>query len=98
VSLCEYSLPDGVVNSDDVNPQIPAGLLKEPAEGEETVETRVLKGCVRVGDLANGLLLKGDKSLEMLVFCTDKPTVYMLQNVKEKFEELLTVSPALISI
>ena len=57
----------------------------------EKVETRVLKGCVRVGDLANGLLLKGDKSLEMLVFCTDKPTVYMLQNVKEKFEELLTV-------
>ena len=56
------------------------------------METRVLKGCVRVGDLANGLLLKGDKSLEMLVFCTDKPTVYMLQNVKEKFEELLTVS------
>jgi len=50
----------------------------------------VLKGCVRVGDLANGLLLKGDKALEMLVFCTDKPTVYMLQNVKEKFEELLT--------
>lgn len=61
-------------------------------EGEEAVETRVLKGCVRVGDLANGLLLRGDKALEMLVFCTDKPTVYMLQNVKEKFEELLTVS------
>ena len=52
----------------------------------------MLKGCVRVGDLANGLLLKGDKTLEMLVFCTDKPTVYLLQNVKEKFEELLTVS------
>jgi len=66
------------------------GLLKEPVEGEEVVETRVLKGCVRVGDLANGLLLKGDKTLEMLVFCTDKPTVYLLQNVKEKFEELLT--------
>ena len=67
------------------------GLLKEPVEGEEVVETRVLKGCVRIGDLANGLLLRGDKSLEMLVFCTDKPTVYMLQNIKEKFEELLTV-------
>jgi len=67
------------------------GLLKEElAEGEEKVETRVLKGCVRIGDLANGLLLKDDKALEMLVFCTDKPTVYMLQNVKAKFEELLT--------
>ncbi|KAL5260667.1 hypothetical protein ACHWQZ_G010729 [Mnemiopsis leidyi] len=66
------------------------GLLTEPSEGQDAVETRVLKGCVRVGDLANGLLLRGDKALEMLVFCTDKPTVYMLQNVKEKFEELLT--------
>lgn len=70
------------------------GLLKEgeePAtEGEDAVETRALKGCVRIGDLADGLLLSGDKDLEMLVLCTDKPTVYMLQNVKDKFEELLT--------
>ena len=70
-----------------------SGLLQEDTtEGEEKVETRVLKGCVRIGDLSNGLLLKDDKSLEMLVFCTDKPTLYMLQNVKAKFEELLTVS------
>lgn len=72
------------------------GLLKEGeepvTEGEDAVETRALKGCVRIGDLADGLLLSGDKELEMLVLCTDKPTVYMLQNVKDKFEELLTVS------
>ena len=72
------------------------GLLKEPAEGEEPMETRVLKGCVRIGDLAHGLLLREDKSVEMLVFCTDKPTLYMLQNVKAKFEESLTVSCALL--
>lgn len=59
-------------------------------DGDE-IETRVLKGCVRIGYLANGLLLAGDKHVEMLVFCTDKPTLYMLQSVKSKFEQHLTV-------
>jgi len=65
------------------------GLMDMKIEGDD-IETRVLKGCVRIGYLANGLLLAGDKHVEMLVFCTDKPTLYMLQNVKSKFEQHLT--------
>lgn len=65
------------------------GLMDMKVDGDE-IETRVLKGCVRIGYLANGLLLAGDKHVEMLVFCTDKPTLYMLQNVKTKFEHHLT--------
>lgn len=68
------------------------GLDLKTDEGASAVETRVLKGCLRLGDLANGLILRGDFDLDMLVFCTDKPTKYMLQNVMTKFQELLTES------
>ncbi|XP_059479658.1 zinc finger RNA-binding protein isoform X2 [Neocloeon triangulifer] len=43
--------------------------------------TRTLKGVMRVGVLAKGLLLKGDTSVRLVVLCADKPTVNLLNQV-----------------
>ncbi|XP_068606699.1 interleukin enhancer-binding factor 3-like [Brachionichthys hirsutus] len=46
---------------------------------------RVLRGVMRVGLVAKGLLLKGDKDLELVLLCAHKPTVTLLKEVTEKF-------------
>lgn len=43
--------------------------------------TRTLKGVMRVGVLAKGLLLKGDSNVRLVVLCADKPTVNLLNQV-----------------
>lgn len=42
---------------------------------------RILKGVMRVGFLAKGLLLQGDKDVELVVLCSEKPTVGLLKRV-----------------
>ncbi|XP_036335600.1 zinc finger RNA-binding protein 2 [Rhagoletis pomonella] len=42
---------------------------------------RILKGVMRVGFLAKGLLLQGDNSVELVVLCSEKPTVGLLKRV-----------------
>lgn len=42
---------------------------------------RILKGVMRVGYLAKGLLLQGDKDVELVVLCGEKPTVGLLKRV-----------------
>lgn len=42
---------------------------------------RALKGVMRVGLLAKGLLLKGDRSVRLVVLCHDRPTVTLLKRV-----------------
>lgn len=42
---------------------------------------RILKGVMRVGFLAKGLLLQGDKNVELVVLCGEKPTVGLLKRV-----------------
>jgi hypothetical protein len=43
--------------------------------------TRTLKGVMRVGVLAKGLLLKGDSNVRLVVLCADKPTENLLNQV-----------------
>ncbi|XP_028264711.1 interleukin enhancer-binding factor 3-like [Parambassis ranga] len=45
---------------------------------------RVLRGVMRVGLVAKGLLLKGDKNLELVLLCSKKPTLTLLKDVSEK--------------
>ncbi|XP_022611146.1 interleukin enhancer-binding factor 3-like isoform X1 [Seriola dumerili] len=52
-------------------------------------EERVLRGVMRVGLVAKGLLLKGDKDLELVLLCSNKPTITLLQQVAEKLTEQL---------
>lgn len=56
------------------------------AEGEAGGEAggagaRALKGVMRVGLLAKGLLLKGDRAVRLVVLCHDRPTVTLLKRV-----------------
>ncbi|NXM65863.1 ILF3 factor, partial [Serilophus lunatus] len=45
--------------------------------------TRTLRGVMRVGLVAKGLLLKGDLDLELVLLCKDKPTAKLLEKVAD---------------
>uniref|UniRef100_A0A668A4W6 Interleukin enhancer binding factor 3b n=1 Tax=Myripristis murdjan TaxID=586833 RepID=A0A668A4W6_9TELE len=53
-------------------------------EGEHKEQaTRSLRGVMRVGLVAKGLLLKGDLDLELVLLCKDKPTITLLKKVSD---------------
>ncbi|XP_070832494.1 interleukin enhancer-binding factor 3a isoform X2 [Chaetodon trifascialis] len=75
--------------------------MDTPKDDQENTEAssaesqeRVLRGVMRVGLVAKGLLLKGDKDLELVLLCSDKPTVTLLQEVAEKFTAQLEETSA----
>merc|ERR1719431_29432 len=44
-------------------------------------DEREIKGVARVGDLAKGLLLTGDKEVNLVVMCNNKPTMTLLEDI-----------------
>jgi len=52
---------------------------------------RVLKGVMRVGLLAKGLLLKGDRSVQLVVLCSQPPTFQLLNTVAKTLPTHLAV-------
>ena len=54
--------------------------------------TRSLRGVMRVGLVAKGLLLKGDLDLELVLLCKEKPTIMLLKKVSENLLAQLKVS------
>ncbi|XP_078022479.1 interleukin enhancer-binding factor 3-like isoform X2 [Epinephelus lanceolatus] len=71
--------------------------VKKPTEaGSKSSDSkeRVLRGVMRVGLVAKGLLLKGDKELELVLLCSNKPTITLLNQVSEKLSEQLEASSA----
>uniref|UniRef100_A0A3Q2PJV7 DZF domain-containing protein n=1 Tax=Fundulus heteroclitus TaxID=8078 RepID=A0A3Q2PJV7_FUNHE len=63
---------------------------KKSQNSEEKSEERVLRGLMRVGLVAKGLLLKGDKELELVLLCSNWPTVTLLNRmVNGKWTELI---------
>ncbi|XP_053573906.1 interleukin enhancer-binding factor 3 isoform X2 [Bombina bombina] len=72
--------------------------------------TRALRGVMRVGLVAKGLLLKGDLDLELVLLCKDKPTITLLKRVadnlvvqfasvsEEKYEVIQNIREAAIVI
>ena len=46
---------------------------------------------MRVGLVAKGLLLKGDMDLELVLLCTEKPTVTLLKKVAENLSTQIEV-------
>ncbi|XP_051570078.1 interleukin enhancer-binding factor 3 homolog isoform X1 [Myxocyprinus asiaticus] len=73
-----------------------ADTLEADEDGEKETEpksvdqpTRSLRGVMRVGLVAKGLLLKGDLDLELVLLCKDKPTVTLLKKVAENLGEQL---------
>uniref|UniRef100_A0A8C1MI05 Interleukin enhancer binding factor 3b n=1 Tax=Cyprinus carpio TaxID=7962 RepID=A0A8C1MI05_CYPCA len=72
--------------------------LESDGDGEKEIEvksmehpTRSLRGVMRVGLVAKGLLLKGDLDLELVLLCKDKPTITLLKKVSENLAVQLKV-------
>ncbi|KAK0052729.1 zinc finger RNA-binding protein-like isoform X2 [Biomphalaria pfeifferi] len=66
---------------------------KKEKEKEESTATRVLKGVMRVGVLAKGLLLHGDLNVNLVVLCSEKPTRTILEQVADALpKQLQTVT------
>jgi len=51
-----------------------------------------MKGVMRVGDLAKGLLLANNLNIELVVLCAEKPTKAMLARVHEILPAQLKVT------
>ena len=52
---------------------------------------RMLKGVMRVGLLAKGLLLKGDRNVQLVVLCSAPPTYHLLDLVAKNLPSHLSV-------
>ena len=61
-----------------------------PSDPRDLV-TRSLRGVMRVGLVAKGLLLKGDLHLELVLLCKDKPTARLLGKVADNLTTQLRV-------
>ncbi|XP_052794013.1 zinc finger RNA-binding protein-like isoform X2 [Mya arenaria] len=72
--------------------------IKEGATGcfghrdtpDDSAPPRVLKGVMRVGVLAKGLLLHGDLNVHLVVLCSEKPTRTLLERVADGLPKQLT--------
>lgn len=61
-------------------------------EKDDSQLPRVLKGVMRVGVLAKGLLLHGDLEVQLVVLCSEKPTRSLLEKVAEHLPRQLQVT------
>lgn len=61
-------------------------------EDDSAAPPRVLKGVMRVGVLAKGLLLHGDLNVHLVVLCSEKPTRTLLERVADGLPKQLAVS------
>lgn len=74
------------------------GVKEEPgtesgkADADLLQASRVLKGVMRVGHLAKGLLLRGDRTVKLVVLCSEKPTGMMLDRIVEALPKHLQVT------
>ncbi|XP_070209164.1 zinc finger RNA-binding protein-like isoform X3 [Littorina saxatilis] len=106
VSACERALKqtsDVLADSDGPKPEEKKEIKKEEATTdakqtekvkEEPANTnRVLKGVMRVGVLAKGLLLHGDLNVNLVVLCSEKPTRTLLERMADSLpKQLATVT------
>ncbi|KAM8961966.1 zinc finger RNA-binding protein isoform 2-T2 [Pelodytes ibericus] len=61
------------------------------AEEKEVTKERALKGVLRVGVLAKGLLLRGDRNVGLVLLCSDKPTKALLTRIADNLPKQLAV-------
>ncbi|KAF7202950.1 zinc finger RNA-binding protein isoform X1 [Nothobranchius furzeri] len=66
---------------------------KEVEEKSTESAARLLKGVMRVGILAKGLLLRGDRNVELILLTAKKPTISLLKSITMQLpKELATFS------
>ncbi|XP_061457919.1 zinc finger RNA-binding protein-like [Rhineura floridana] len=58
-------------------------------KGKTDDPPRVLKGVMRVGVLAKGLLLHGDRNVRLILLSAQKPTLALLQSITEQLPKQL---------
>ncbi|XP_056426509.1 interleukin enhancer-binding factor 3 isoform X2 [Hyla sarda] len=79
VNTGETVQPDAEM-TDDTNEEGKDGTSESKSADNST---RTLRGVMRVGLVAKGLLLKGDLDLELVLLCKDKPTISLLKKVSD---------------
>ncbi|XP_015248851.1 PREDICTED: interleukin enhancer-binding factor 3-like isoform X2 [Cyprinodon variegatus] len=62
--------------------------------GSARGEDRVLRGLMRVGLVAKGLILKGDKDLQLVLLCSTWPTITLFNQVTDILTKQLEVISA----
>lgn len=69
-------------------------VKKEDKKENSDGKSRVLVGVMRVGLLAKQLLLRGDRNVELVVLCGEKPTVNLLRRIANHLpKQFKTVCP-----
>ncbi|XP_078531033.1 zinc finger RNA-binding protein isoform X3 [Lissotriton helveticus] len=68
--------------------------IKESDEKKDLIKDRALKGVLRVGVLAKGLLLRGDRNVNLVLLCSEKPSKDLLTRIAECLpKHLAVISP-----
>ncbi|XP_030640401.1 zinc finger RNA-binding protein [Chanos chanos] len=62
---------------------------KNTTDKQVDPQARVLKGVMRVGVLAKGLLLHGDRDVQLILLAAKKPTVSLLKSIAEQLPKHL---------
>ncbi|XP_039628452.1 interleukin enhancer-binding factor 3-like isoform X2 [Polypterus senegalus] len=93
------AVSDWLDEQEKTNNKPPSTVSEESAPEEKESEqkpdqaTRTLRGVMRVGLVAKGLLLKGDLDLELVLLCKEKPTISLLKKVADNLTvQLKTVT------
>ncbi|NXU38714.1 ZFR protein, partial [Drymodes brunneopygia] len=67
---------------------------KEGDDKKDSGKDRALKGVLRVGVLAKGLLLRGDRNVSLVLLCAEKPSKMLLGFIAESLpKQLAVISP-----
>ncbi|CAL9707988.1 unnamed protein product [Knipowitschia caucasica] len=96
VSITERALKlvSDIITEQDTGKEEDKDKDKEKKETPAKDRSGTLKGVMRVGVLAKGLLLGGDKSVNLVLLCSDKPTRTLLSRIVEHLPaQLAVVSP-----
>lgn len=75
------------LNSLSNQPFVSSFCLSDSTENS----ARLLKGVMRVGILAKGLLLRGDRNVELILLTAKKPTISLLKNIAKQLPKELEV-------
>ncbi len=73
-----------------------AGEGGSTENGSNADKDRVLKGVMRVGVLAKGLVLRGDRHFRLVVLCGEKPTAGLLERISAALPAQLLSAQATI--
>ncbi len=69
------------VEKNSVNGATATTAATTTTSDDKATADRLLKGVMRVGVLAKGLLLKGDSRIQLVLLCSQHPTVELLQRI-----------------